>query len=318
MKKLLLVILVTITLIGIAIKSIFIDEFNQNGVYYKLSIEEEISFHQRLNSFVITIQSQLDGEDIIYNGMKIDQNKLIFESLDYDDNLKITKILNNYNSIFTIEQNEYIYSLSFTPEYLKKQKNELLKNTKKVLERRLEKLGLYNRLFDIFLSEKTTVITSDEKFIEINIPKLSDKYPEEKVKQILGAIGYFRLMSVNENGELSKDSIPIIDSSMLKKVSLVFENDKDQLNIQVNKDATKILADYTASNILKEIAIVVDNKIYATPKIVNGTFYGSFTVDLDRSTPKEIDELALILNSGALPTQVFLEKRYYIQHNSVE
>jgi len=317
MQKVLLLI-VFIVFIGISIKNIFIDEFNQNGVYYKFSIDEEITLTQKLNYFAILIKRQLDREDIIYDYIEIDENKLIFEHLDSDDTLKITKVLNEYSSIFTIEQNEYIYSLSFKSEYLEKQKSELLEKTKYVLEKRLEEMGLYNSLFDIFLSEITTVITSDDNFIEINIPKLCDKCPREKVNQVLGVIGYFKLISVNEKCELSKDSIPIIDSSMLKKVSFVFENDKDQLNIQVNKYATKILADYTASNIFKKVAIVVDNKIYATPKIVDGIFDGFFTVDLEGFTAKEMDKLALIINSGALPTQLFLVKRYYIQSVSIE
>jgi preprotein translocase subunit SecD len=183
MKKLLLVI-VSIILIVLGIKSVFIDDYNRDGVYYKLSIEGKVPLRQRLNAFAIRIQNELDREDIVYDDLKINNNKFTFEFLDEDDELKVKNILNKVTSIFDITKHHHIYSLSFKAKYLKQEESKLLEKTKKVLEKRLESIGLYKTLFDAFLSEKTTVIISDEKFIEINISKFCDKCPDEKVSLI--------------------------------------------------------------------------------------------------------------------------------------
>jgi len=173
-------------------------------------------------------------------------------------------------------------------------------------------MGIYKTLFDGFLREKTTVIMGDDEFIEITIPKLCDKCPKDKVEKILGSLGYFSLMPLNDNDELMKDSVPIIDSSMLKKASLIFKDDKPQLNIQINEYGTKILANYTERNILKKMAIVVDNKIYAMPRIVEGIWNGSFVLGLEDMSNQEIHDLALILNSGVLVSAIRVEKKYSI------
>lgn len=303
MKKILLFIAI-IVLIGISVKTIFLDEFNQDGIYLKLSIDEKLSIKQRLNSFAIKIQSQLDREEILYDDIKIEQNKLIFEYLDGDDNLKIDKILNNYKSIVNIEKNEFIYTLSFLSRYVQDEEQKLLKNTKKVLENRLEEAGLYNRLFDIFLSEKATIKISENKFIEITIPKLCNKCSAERVKQMLGAVGYFSIMPLNDNDEIQKSSIPIIDSSFLKKALLVFKDDKAELNIQLDTNGAKILADYTARNILKKIAIVIDDKIYATPRIMDNIRNDSFVVELEGLKSKDIYDLVLVLNNRVLSSKI--------------
>jgi preprotein translocase subunit SecD len=119
-------------------------------------------------------------------------------------------------------------------------------------------------------------------------------------------------MSVNDEDKVLKNSIPIIDSSLLKKVSLVFKDEKAQLNIHLNKKGTKILADYTEINILKKIAIVIDDKVYSIPRIMDSIWNGTFLVDLEALTAQEIHDLALVLNSGVLPSIIRAETIYYI------
>jgi len=308
MKKVLLLI-VTIILIGIGIKSIFFDEFNQNGIYLKLSTDDEWSSHQRLNAFAIKIKSQLDKEDIVYDYMKVEDNKLIFENLDEGDSEKIAKILQNYNAIFNIKRDGFTYSFSFSSSYLKKEKAKSLESAKKILEKRLEQAGLYNRMFDIFLSEKLTIEISENKFIEITIPKLCKKCPELRVNQWIGSVGYFSLMPVNDNDEVNESDIPIIDSSMLKKVSMAFKDKKPQLNISVTNSGKKILADYTTTHILNKVAIVIDAKVYSLPRITDGIVNGSFVVDIEELSVVEVYDLVLIINNGALLSSFQVETK---------
>jgi len=311
MKNFLLITL-TIALIAFSIKSIFLDDFNQDGIYLKLSIEEKLSQQQKLNAFAIRIRAQLDRGNIVYTNLKIDDNKIFFKFLDEDDSFKVREIVNTYTSVFDIELNERGYSFSFLSEYLKKEKDGLLEKSKQVLERRLERMGLYHGLFDVFLRNTTKVKLSDNRFIEISIPKLCSKCSEEKVKHILGSVGYFTLMSVDDKDTLLKDSIPILDSSFLKKVSVTFDNDRPQLMIALNEEGKRILADYTAINIMKKIAILVDGKVYSISRIIEAISIGSFVVTLEELNPQELHDLTIMIGNHPLPSSLGVEEMYRI------
>ena len=310
MKKILAFITIVI-LIAVTIKIVFVDEFDQDGIYLKFSVQEEIPLKHKLNVFGIRLKSQLDKEEIAYEYIKIENHKLVFEYLDGDDSQKIAKILKNYSSVFAIEKDDYIYSLSFLPTYVKQQEN-LIENTKKVLEKRLERAGFYNRFFDIFLTEKTSIKISEKKFIEITIPHLCRKCSTERVKHLLGFVGYFSMLPVNDNDEVQKKSLPILDSSFVKKASVAFKNEKAQLAIKLNEKGAQLLADYIEMNILNKIAIVIDGKIYAKVRIVEGISSGSFVVDLEGVTSEEIHDFTLMVDSGMLPTAIQIEQMHSI------
>ena len=304
MKKVSVYIIVIVLLIGITIKSVFMDEFNQDGIYFKLSVQDDIPLKHSLNAFGIKLKSQLDREEIVYDYIKVENDKLIFEYLDQDDILKLEKVLNNYSSIFKIEKNEYIYALSFLPVYIKREEENLLEDTKKILEKRLETAGLYNRLFDVFVRDKTSIKISKNKFIEIAIPHLCNKCPEQREVKLLGMVGYFSMMPVDDNNTVQEDALPISDSSFIRKASVVFTNDKPQLKIQLTNEGTKLLAEYTERNILKKIALVIDGKSYAMPRIIEGIWNGTFTIDSENLTVQEIHDFTLVLNSGVLPSSI--------------
>lgn len=294
-------------------KNTFFEASNTEGVYLKLNIQDDKFIQQKLNALMIDIRYKLDKKDIVYDDMKVINEGFSFEALDTDDFQMIDNILELYHNIFIVQNKEYDYHLTFKQSYLKRYESELLEKAYKVLEQRLEGMGLYNGIFDFLRLEKTTINMNGDEFIEIMIPPLSYGWDYDRLANQLGKQGYFEILPVKEEDNSYKHAIPILDSHLLKSVALHYsQNNEPLLGISLTEDGKRIWADYTSISLLKKIAIVIDNKLYAMPTIINGVFNGSFIINLEDLTAQELYDLSILLNSGALPVRLQVEQKRHI------
>lgn len=86
------------------------------------------------------------------------------------------------------------------------------------------------------------------------------------------------------------------------------ENNRPAVGFSLNSDGAARFGNFTAANINRQLAIVLDNRVYSAPNInsridSDGIIQGSFT-------NQEVADLSLVLRSGALPaTLTYLEER---------
>jgi preprotein translocase subunit SecD len=86
------------------------------------------------------------------------------------------------------------------------------------------------------------------------------------------------------------------------------ENNRPAVGFSLNSEGASRFGNFTAANINRQLAIVLDNRVYSAPNINSridndGIIQGSFT-------NQEVADLALVLRSGALPaTLTYLEER---------
>ena len=86
------------------------------------------------------------------------------------------------------------------------------------------------------------------------------------------------------------------------------QNNRPAVNFSLNSEGAARFGNFTASNINRQLAIVLDNRVYSAPNINSridneGIIEGNFT-------NQEAGDLALVLRSGALPaTLTYLEER---------
>ena len=86
------------------------------------------------------------------------------------------------------------------------------------------------------------------------------------------------------------------------------ENNRPAVGFSLNSEGASRFGNFTAANINRQLAIVLDNRVYSAPNINSridndGIIQGSFT-------NQEVGDLALVLRSGALPaTLTYLEER---------
>jgi preprotein translocase subunit SecD len=88
----------------------------------------------------------------------------------------------------------------------------------------------------------------------------------------------------------------------------VDQNNRPAVNFSLNSEGAARFGNFTAANINRQLAIVLDNRVYSAPNINSridneGIIEGNFT-------GQEAADLALVLRSGALPaTLTYLEER---------
>lgn len=86
------------------------------------------------------------------------------------------------------------------------------------------------------------------------------------------------------------------------------ENNQPAVGFSLNQEGARKFGDATAANIGRQLAIILDNRVFSAPRIESritdeGRITGSFTT-------QEANDLSLVLRSGALPASLtYLEER---------
>jgi preprotein translocase subunit SecD len=103
--------------------------------------------------------------------------------------------------------------------------------------------------------------------------------------------------------------VPAVTGRDLRNARLgVDQNNRPAVNFSLNSEGASRFGNFTAANINRSLAIVLDNRVYSAPNINSridneGIIEGNFT-------NQEAGDLALVLRSGALPaTLTYLEER---------
>ncbi|MDX5359507.1 MAG: protein translocase subunit SecD [Rhodobacterales bacterium] len=119
------------------------------------------------------------------------------------------------------------------------------------------------------------------------------------------------LPSMNEKGVFYViEQAPVVTGEELVDAQPAFDqNGRPAVNFRFNPSGARVFGDYTAGNIGRPFAIVLDNEVISAPVIQShipggsGIITGRFTVD-------ESTQLAVLLRAGALPAGMdFLEER---------
>jgi preprotein translocase subunit SecD len=103
--------------------------------------------------------------------------------------------------------------------------------------------------------------------------------------------------------------VPAVTGRDLRNARLgLDQNNRPAVNFSLNSEGAARFGNFTAANINRQLAIVLDNRVYSAPNINSridneGIIEGNFT-------NQEAADLALVLRSGALPaTLTYLEER---------
>ncbi|MGY6635404.1 MAG: protein translocase subunit SecD [Alkalilacustris sp.] len=103
---------------------------------------------------------------------------------------------------------------------------------------------------------------------------------------------------------------PVVTGEQLVDAQPAFDqNNRPAVNFRFNAQGGRAFGEYTAANIGRPFAIVLDNAVVSAPTIQSHISGGSGIIT-GRFTVEESTQLAVLLRSGALPAEmVFLEER---------
>lgn len=106
---------------------------------------------------------------------------------------------------------------------------------------------------------------------------------------------------------------PALGSSVIKEAKVDFNkyNGTPEILLEMNEEGSKQWANITRNNIGKEIAIVLDNKVYSHPQVASEISGGKSSIS-GAFTYEEAKDFASILNSGSIPFQLKIIKEELI------
>ena len=103
---------------------------------------------------------------------------------------------------------------------------------------------------------------------------------------------------------------PVVSGEELVDAQPAFDqNNRPAVNFRFNPTGGRKFGDYTANNIGKPFAIVLDNEVISAP-VIQSHIPGGSGIITGRFSVEESTQLAVLLRAGALPAEmVFLEER---------
>jgi len=106
------------------------------------------------------------------------------------------------------------------------------------------------------------------------------------------------------------EDAPVVTGEELVDAQPAFDqNSRPAVNFRFNPTGARKFGDYTANNIGKPFAIVLDDKVISAP-VIQSHIPGGSGIITGRFSVEESTELAVLLRAGALPAEmVFLEER---------
>ena len=246
----------------------------------------------------------------------------------FDDLLSRHFSVLSVNGVDSVQDGKFLYKLSFTPRYAAEQARLTVDQAVKTIRNRIDEFGV---------AEPDIRKQADNR-IQIQLPGLHD--PERAIK-LIGKTAHLEFKVVDETVDMEKaqkgivppgDELSVLrhrnpDGSYLERpialkadAVMTGESIADaRANFDPNNQAYVALTftpsgarqfeRVTADNVKKQLAIVLDGKVYSAPTIQEKIGGGRASIT-GRFSTEEARYLAIVLRAGALPAPVtILEQR---------
>ena len=300
----------------------------QGGLHMLLSVKSDVAVESKIKSIGTTVKYELEGDDIIFDELKIEDGKVRFEILDKDDLPKVDKILKEEFSDITVTKNGMVYEMVMSEKLIDETKLNAINQAVDTIRNRLNMFGL---------AEPTVAKQGADKIL-VEVPGIKTAEDEQRVRSLIAKAAHLQMMAVDEDrasrvDTMSEDeakqfgdvilrdvndenrkhllySIPILDGSMLvdAKVGYDRQNNQPLINFKLNGQGAKIFGDFSGKSVGKRMAVVLDGKVYSAPVIRERIGGGSGQISCN-FTPQEAHDIAIALRSGALLAPVQVEEK---------
>ncbi|MFC3867225.1 protein translocase subunit SecD [Helicobacter equorum] len=302
----------------------------QGGLNLLLEVKTQEAIKARLSSLASSIAYESNEKKILIDSVRIVDDHIIFEMFDRKEKLQIDQILAKFDGISVIEDNN-TFSIAFTQEEIPKIEEDALNQAISTIRKRL----------DIFGLQEPSVTKRGKNNILVEVPGKNTPDEEERLRKLISKPSHLQFMAVDEDrnarvnlmneseaqsygdvilpfaqdfneGEgalLLVKKVPILDGSSISSASPARDNNgKYVVNFMLNSDGAQQFGNFTAKNIGKRLAIVLDDKVYSAPVVrARISDSGQISGNFDKNSAAD---LSITLKSGALPASMeVIEKR---------
>lgn len=299
----------------------------QGGLSILLGVKVDDAIKNAYSSLASQINNEAHSNDIVVDNIKALDNYLTFELIDVSKKNKMDEFLKSLQGL-DIAYNGGNYNIKFT-----KAKEQEIKDTAIT-----QAVSIIRDRIDIFgLSEPSVTKQGDDNIL-VQLPGIKTTQQEQEALDLIMRPAFLKMMAVDEdrvarvneittleaqsygdvvldfinepNSKILLKSIPVLDGTQITDARVSYNNNTMQRTIvfSLNSVGSKIFGEFSANNIGKRMAIVLDDKVYSAPTI-RERISGSAQISGD-FTPSEASNIAIALRSGALSAPLeLLEKR---------
>ncbi|MRI84141.1 MAG: protein translocase subunit SecD [Nitratiruptor sp.] len=296
----------------------------QGGLHMLLGVDTKKAIESKVKSIASAIKYFAEDNDILIDELRVEGTQISFKLLDPDDAPKIEEFLAKHKGL-VVERERESYRITLTPQEIQSVKEYAIQQAVDTIRNRLDQYGL---------AEPTVAKQGKEKIL-VELPGIKSPEEEQRVRQLIAKAAHLQLMAVDEDRQARVNrmspeeaaqygdviledrqgrkyllkEIPILDGSMITDARVAFDqNNQPVINFTLNSEGARIFGDFTAKNVGKRLAVVLDDVVYSAPVIRerigggSGQISGGFTVE-------EAHDVAIALRSGALLAPVYMEEK---------
>jgi len=295
----------------------------QGGIHWLLRIDTNTAVRQEMERVQFVLRDRLDEEDLVLVELQLQENNELEVS---DASAAVLELIDQeFETIQVVGQNG-VLRLSLTDEWHRGVIERGVRQALEVLRKRVDGLGVREPVIAPQGKERILVqmpgeidpsrargILEDTTFLEFK-PVL-DAAPNEELLQAQRADGVGEDQEIavtrNDDGTVATaylvPTTPVLTGAMLEDARLGYDRrNRPVVLFRWNSAGTAIFREFTAANIDRQLAIIVDEDVISAPVIQSrigreGQIEGQFTA-------QEAADLAVALRSGALPIPLVIEE----------
>jgi preprotein translocase subunit SecD len=282
---------------------------------------------ERLNGIVDGARTELRNARIGYTGLAVQNNQVVFTTTDLThlDDLKslVRKLDPDLESNIGADGR---VTLTFNEVALEQKKRAIIEQSIETVRRRIDNTG----------TKEPAIQREGSDRILVQLPGIDN--PEE-MKKIIGTTAKMTFQLVDENvspvdahagrlplgdeiltsdegrrGAQQKDEIVVQKRIMVSGESLTnaqgtFQDGQPVVSFTFDSNGARRFGDVTKANVGKRFAIILDHNVISAP-VIREPITGGKGIISGNFTSESASQLALLLNSGALPAAMtVLEER---------
>ena|SRR5579871_270745 len=296
----------------------------QGGSYLQLEIDQNALKSLRLNNLVEDVRRTLRDEQIDFSGLNVAGGQVVVHVTDPGQVQNAFQAIQKLNQpvqgtavrelTFNVGSDKQTLQIGITSQAMSAETAHAIDQDIEIVRRRIDQLG----------TKEPVIERQGVDRIVVEAPGESDP---EKLKAVIGKTAQLTFQAVDENvapqdlvsGQVPPDDEVLMDASIpgrppvpiaVKRLAFATgqmltganqsydQNGRPDIALRFNVQGGQRVGEFTAQNIGKRFAIILDKKVISAPVIegamsTQGEITGSFTIE-DASTT------AMLLRSGAL------------------
>src|SRR5579862_2565359 len=300
----------------------------QGGSHLLLEANVSEVIKERMTGDLDLLRSQLIKAKIGYTNLAVENDKIVVSLRDADALDKVKTLAQGVDRELEVKsQANGVVAIQYPDASVTRLTGDAIKQAVEVVRRRIDELG----------TREPTIAREGNDRILVQVPGYGDP---ETLKKVIGQTAKMTFRLVDPNGDVAEaqaghvppgdELLPLanqdkarpgqqpsylvrrvvmVDGGDLEKAYTDFQNGAPVVAFRFNAKGARDFGRATQENVGKLFAIVLDGKVISAP-VIRGAITGGSGIIEGGFTVSSANELAVLLNAGALPVPLnIIEER---------